>query len=192
MSGAKNLKSLTITVALAGVLGGGGYFVWQSSQDPAGLATGRPAAHTGQVWARLQNYKGSYLRRFMGAFDKSAPTATDALEAFNELAYQVSGPGGFWRKEVPNHWLGCKAQPDSASCGAIQSIGEDMGRWDALQEKIVGLNDQAAGPFLDEHATEIMDYLDTMVPDEPSSAGMQKTRLFEKSLKSAMEQDGIL
>ena len=190
-------QSAVIGLALAGIVGGGGYYVWQMRQDPTGLATGRNGGgsqKTGKVWSRLQAYKESYLRRYFSAFppEKEAPTATDALEAFNELAYQVTGPGGFWRKEVPNRWLGCKAAPESASCGAIGVMGEDMARWDTLQEQIVGITDAGAGRFLDDHAAEILTYLDTMVPEEPSSAGMQKTPLFDKHLKAAMQQDGML
>lgn len=185
-------KSIAVSAALAGVVGGGGYYVWNARQDPEGLATGRAGGKTAQVWSKLQNYKESYLRRYFMAYEKPAPTAWDALEAFNELAYQVTGPGGFWRKEVPNRWLGCKAQPDSASCGAIGVMTEEMARWDTLQEEIVALDEANAARFLDEHAAEIATYFETMVPDEPSSAGMQRTPLFEKHLKSAMQQDGML
>lgn len=193
-----NVRTVAIVAALTAVVGGGGYFVWRSSQDPAGLAMGRPGGkpgqtqRSGQIWAKLQKYKDSYLRRFLAAFDKPAPTARDTLEAFNELSFQVTGPGGFWRKDVPNHWLGCKNQPESASCAAIDTMAEEMAKWDTLSEKIVALDEAAAGAFLDEHATEILDYLDTMVPDDTSSAGMQKTALFEKSLKAAMQSDGML
>lgn len=185
-------QSVVISLALLGVVGGGGYYVWQAKQDPAGLATGRASPKTSQLWSRLQGYKESYLRRYFMAFERESPTPTDALEAFNELAYQVTGPGGFWRKEVPNRWLGCKNQPESASCGAIDVMSEEMGRWDTLQEQIVGLGEADAGRFLDEHAADFATYLDTMVPEEPSSAGMQKTPLFEKHLKAAMQSDGML
>ena len=189
-------KSAVIGLALAGVVGGGGYYVWQSRQEvPAGLATGRAAGggqKTGQIWAKLEGYRETYLRKFFAAYDKEQPTATDALEGFNELAYQVSGPGGFWRKEVPNKWLGCKAQPDSASCGAIGVTTEEMAKWDTLQEQIVGVSETEAGKFLDAHAGEMLGYFDALVPDETSSAGMQKTPLFEKHLKAAMQQDGML
>lgn len=187
-----NLRAAAIGVALVGVLGGGGYYVWRMSQEPAGLATGRSGAKTSQIWARLQAYKGTYLRKFMAAYDKPDPTAMDTLEAFNELAYQITGPGGFWRKDVPNQWLGCRNQPDSAACGAIETMADDMGRWDGIQEQIVGLDEARAGAFLDQHAGEILTYLDTMVPEELSSAGMQRTPLFEKGLKAAMQQDGML
>lgn len=187
-----NTKSLVVALALAGVVVGSGYYVWHARQDPAGLATGRSTPRAGQIWTRLQAYKDSYLRRYFMAFEREQPVATDALEAFNELAYQVTGPGGFWRKEVPNRWLGCKAQPESASCGAIGEMTEDMARWDTLQEQIAAVDGAGAGRFLDEHAADMLTYLDTMVPEEPSSAGMQKTPLFEKKLKAAMESDGML
>ena len=104
----------------------------------------RVADHADAIWSRLHQYSGSYLRRYFIAADASSPSAADVLAAFNELAYQVTGPGGFWRKQGPHSWLGCKAQPESASCGAIETLAEDLARWDALQEQIVATDEAGA------------------------------------------------
>jgi hypothetical protein len=188
----KQWRSIAVSAALVAVVAGGGWYVWQSKQDPAGLATGRSNVKATQLWSKLSDYKESYLRRYFIAYQKDSPTALDALTAFNELAYQITGPGGFWRKEVPFKWLGCKAQPESASCGAVEVMGEELARWDTLQEKIAETDEARAQKFLDENAADLLDYLETMVPAEASSTGMQKTALFEKHLKSAMQQDGLL
>ncbi|MSP72757.1 MAG: hypothetical protein EXR76_11390 [Myxococcales bacterium] len=81
---------------------------------------------------------------------------------------------------------------DSVSCNAIGEMTEDMARWDTLQGQIAALDPAAACRFLDEHAPDMRAYLDTTVPQEPTSAGMQKGALFEKKLKAAMQSDCML
>ena len=152
----------------------------------------RQRVSVSDLWTRLHRYEKGYLRLFFAAEETDSPTAANVLNAFNELAYQITGPGGFWRKQVPGQWLGCKGEVDSASCDAISVMVDEMARWDALQDAIQATTEADAARFLVEHGAELVEYLEVMVPDEASSPGMQRTPYFEKHLKAAMQADGIL
>lgn len=174
-------------IALVAVAGG---VLFMTQRDPEGQALGA-GSKTEAMWSRLSGYQDTYLRKWMAANgDGHGPR--QVLDAFEELGYQVTGPGGFWRKEVRQRWLGCDKLPDQASCLQFEMAEGDFQKWDTFVEGLGEVKDDQAARFIDKHYGEMMDYLDRYVPDDPSATGMQKTRFYDERLKGAMAADPLL
>jgi hypothetical protein len=186
------MKGLGLVVALAIVVGGGVALVVTQGAQTEGMATGK-GSKVDVMWSRLQEFRDPYLDDWMAAFDKKKPEPQDVLEAWNEVAMQVTGPTGFWRGQVPNRWMGCKQLPDSAACGSLSMAEEtDFRKYDSLAESIHEMEPKDARKFLADNYDTMMDYLDHYVPADQSMSGMQKTPFFQESLADAMREDGML
>ena len=181
-------KQVRVIVSLLVAVSTVGFLIYQYGGEPAGLATGSTKAQT--VWNHMEPYTNSYLKAYDGAFDEQPPTPIDVLEAFNELGYSVTGPGGFWRTTVPNQWMGCQVNGELPACHALKSLEPELKKWDAFQEKINGLSPKQASRFLAANHKKMVRYLKTYVPSAKSETGMKATALYTKKLASAFETSG--
>ena len=181
-------KQVRVIVSLLVAVSTVGFLIYQYGGEPAGLATGSTKAQT--VWNHMEPYTNSYLKAYDGAFDEQPPTPIDVLEAFNELGYSVTGPGGFWRTTVPNQWMGCQVNGELPACHALKSLDPELKKWDAFQEKINGLSPKQASRFLAANHKKMVRYLKTYVPSAKSETGMKATALYTKKLASAFETSG--
>jgi len=181
----KQIRVITsLVVAVATV----GFLIWNYGGEPAGLATGTTKAQS--LWSHLEPYTDSYLKAYSGAFDEQAPQPMDVLEAFNELAYSVTGPGGFWRTTVPNQWMGCQVNAELPACAALTGLEPDLKQWDSFQSKIDGLSPSKASRFLATNQKKIVRYLKTYVPAVKSESGMKSTGIYSAKLSKAFETSG--
>jgi len=140
------------------------------------------------LWRRLSKYSGTFLKAWRQSLEAAdMPTAGDVVDAFNELALAVTGPTGFWRKTVPNRWLGCDAMAESAPCKKVASLQKELEQWDAIQKQIENLEADQANQFLARNEARITLYLDTYVPAEPSADAMKSTPFYKKNLAEVLD-----
>jgi hypothetical protein len=178
-------KQVRVIMSLLVAVSTVGFLIYQYGGEPAGLATGSTKAQT--VWNHMEPYTNSYLKAYSGAFDEQPPTPMDVLEAFNELGYSVTGPGGFWRTTVPNQWMGCQINGELPACKALSALEPDLKKWDTFQSKIDGLSPKQASRFLAANHKKMVRYLDTYVPSAKSETGMKATSVYTKKLAQAFE-----
>ncbi len=186
-------KNLALVVALLALVGGGVALVVTQGGETDGMATGK-VSKADQLWTRLMDVKEPYLSAWMGIYDGGdKPSPTHVLEAWNEVALQVTGPGGFWRRQVPDRWMGCSQLPDSAACGSLAAAEEaEFGRFDKITSEIHDMTPKKARRFLAQNADAMLDYIDMYVPEDMTSPAMQKTPFFTKHLAEPMRSDGML
>ncbi len=141
-----------------------------------GLAAGAKA-HLA-LWARLRDYP-----RFMGAW-KAQPT--EVVDAFLELATQITGPSGFWRKTVPNKWLGCEANGETEPCQKVAGMKAELAQWDPLIDKLQKLEPEQAQKFIQKNLGKMLAYVDTYVPVTDDPEGAKATPFFAKHLATAL------
>jgi hypothetical protein len=130
----------------------------------------------------MGQYGESYLQNWDEALQGEAPNATEVVDAFNELAYAVTGPTGFWRATLPNNWLGCRQDPSSAPCLKLTGAQPELARWDEIQENLSNMPERQAGTFLRRNKRSILAYFDNYVPQEPSSSAMKQTLYYQEHL----------
>lgn len=171
------------------VIAVGGLITQFGGGAPAGLATGS-STKAAKLWEAMEPYQGTYLKAYAGAFDESGPTAIEVLEAWNEIGYAVTGPGGFWRKTVPNAWFGCAVNGELGVCKALETAEKDFAKWDKVQDKISGLSEAKASRFLAKNHKKLAAYLTTYVPTQKSETGMKDTQFFDNNLASVMGATG--
>jgi hypothetical protein len=138
------------------------------------------------VWQRLGVFHESHLKSWKEALAADPESASDVLDAFNEMAYAVTGPGGFWRKTLPKKWLGCPQNEELPPCIKLASLEKDLARWDKVQEKIGKLSVKSAKRFLARNYSKMLAYIDTYVPTEFSDSEMKKTGFFKQHLAESM------
>ena len=175
-----------IWMGLVAIVGGAAYVAYNTNGELAGHATGANSAKEA-VWSELSGLEDTYLKEWGDAFEEGNPSAIDVLEAFNEVGFAVTGQGGLWRNKVPNQWLGCQADAESAPCKAIHSHEDVFAEWDDFQTKISGLNERKARRFLAKNKTKMLDYLTTYVPRGKSNAEIEGTPFFSSSVKPALD-----
>lgn len=152
----------------------------------ASVGTDRDSAQV--IWRRLGDYGDSFLGPWKKALKApDAPPPGDVLDAFNELSLAVTGPTGFWRKTVPNQWLGCDATPESAPCKRIAELQAELATWDAVNKQILALDPKKASGFLQRNEARLVGYLETYVPREPSAGAMKETAFYRKHLAAVLE-----
>ena len=177
------VMALVLAFGVAGACGGKS----GSGDDPgmaAGVASKREVL---ALWQRLSLYKASYLRSWSGALADPDPSPRDVLDAWNELGFAVTGPGGFWRKTVPESWFGCTADAGSAPCRALSAASDnELKAWDAFQADIGKVTDGQELQFLAKNQKKMTDYLDTWVPEAPSMSPMKATGFYKEKLDKAM------
>lgn len=143
-----------------------------------------------EFWNRLKDFDGSYLKNWRAQLQADPASATDVVDAFNELAIQVTGPTGFWRKTVPEQWLGCKENGETPPCQKMAELKSELAQWDAISQQISALPPEKAKAFVQKNLARMNAYLDTYVPVEPSSEAMKKTAFFQKHLATLL--DGMM
>ena len=117
----------------------------------------------------------AFVRAWRDRLEVAHPKPADALDALGEVVVQVTGPTGLWRKTMPQEWFGCKDTPDSAACTKLGEIDKDLRRADHLQEQVAAAPKGTAGSWLRRHQDELLTYLGTYVPTEPSLSSIQST-----------------
>jgi hypothetical protein len=147
------------------------------SDGPAPAAAPAPPV-VRDLGDRLARYADGYLRNWKEKFRGGQVDALDVLEAWNELAFQVSGPAGFWRKTVPQSWWGCTGEAPAPRCTKLGEAVKDLARWDRMQAAIGSLDPQQAMPFLKRQQKKLVEYLDTVVPDEANVSAMERTGFY--------------
>ena len=168
---------------------------WPMSGVPAASAGGTQSfgrgdggSHTsGEVWQKLGVHAETFLKTWRSQLREPSAAPSEVLDAFNELAYQITGPTGFWRKTLPQQWLGCSANPDSEACVSVAKVLGELSQWDDIQKRIGGLEASQAKAFLERNAGRMLAYLETYVPAEASSSGMKDTDFYKKKLASILD-----
>ncbi len=151
--------------------------------DPTGMAVGRLAPAERELhlklWHALEPTGPLYLREWSAELADPPDDPLQLAEAFNELAYAVTGPTGLWRKTVPNEMFGCKADPDTPVCQRLVEVATSFARWDRLQERLAKLdNPTEARRVLRQEAPALEEYVRTLVPRERGLEGLQATPFF--------------
>ena len=173
-------------MGLIAIVGAAGYVLYNSDGELAGHATGVNSAKE-EVWNELSLLEDSYLKEWGDAFDDGKPSAIDVLEAFNEVGFAVTGEGGLWRNKVPNQWLGCKGDAETAPCKAISSHEETFAEWDEFQESISTLNERKARRFLAKNKRKILGYLANYVPVGKTNREIESTPFFSNAIKPTLD-----
>ncbi|MSP91599.1 MAG: hypothetical protein EXR79_07325 [Myxococcales bacterium] len=134
---------------------------------------------------RLDRYADTYLRNWREKLRAPGLDAMDVLEAWNELAFQVSGPGGFWRRTVPQNWWGCAGSVPAETCKNMEAATRDLARWDRMQAAIGAIEPQQALSFLRKQKPKLAEYLDAVVPDEANQSSMEHTGFFKAHFQAS-------
>lgn len=167
--------------------------VWLYRANPTGQATGsavHPKANSAEavLWQTLAPYQDQYLEPYAEYLDGSVSDPMELVAAMNELAYNITGPGGLWRKTVPNKYFGCQFNDHHEICQRLKKADEDFARWDKLQGQMSEVGSRSeAQRFLKSHQAEIESYIRTYVPSDESFSQIQKTPFFQENLASALE-----
>jgi hypothetical protein len=166
--------------------------LWLIKPDPTGMAIGRidPAERElhKALWQALEPRGPVFLKAYGDALREPPDDPILLATAFNELAYQVTGRSGIWRKTLPDDFFGCPANPENPVCGKLKDLDEKFVRWDKLQERISMLeDDRHARLLLRENASMIQEYLRTMVPEKRSMSAIEATPFFESNLASVVK-----
>lgn len=132
---------------------------------------------------RLDGYTGAYLLGWKSKLHVAKPDPVDLLQSFAELIAQVTGPGGFWRKTVPQQWYGCAADASTAPCQRIAAATSDFKKYDQLAELLVGVPPGQASAWLQRHNRQLLDYLDAYVPEAANLTGAQGTAFYKSRLQ---------
>ncbi len=187
------MKKVVVGVAVAVVVAGAVYAVLNWPPTPSGQATGssiRPgsdAALQNAMWEALAAHESTYLKAYSEQFQARPDDPLEVLAAFNELAYNVTGRGGLWRKTVPDKYFGCAANEELPICGQFRKLEPELSKWDGLQEQMMSIESpKEARKFLREHGREMEEYLKTYVPQDESFTAVQATPWFSRNLASSM------
>jgi len=164
-----------------------GAVLWSVRPDPTGMAIGRVDPTERQfhlkLWHALEPTGSVYLKEWSDELANPPDDPLQLAEAFNELAYAVTGPTGLWRKTVPNEYFGCKADPESPVCLRLNDVSARLARWDELQTRITRLGNTAeARRLLRENGPAMEEYLRTLVPRERGLEALQQTPFFAENL----------
>ncbi len=164
--------------------------VTQPLTNPVPVGTEAPAdapkpigGRAQELWGRLGVYAPAYLQKWREPLSKPATSHVEVIEVLVELMVQVTGPTGFWRNTVPNQWMGCQSDPKAEGCVKLAKAKKDLDAWDRMFQQMGQLTAATAGPWLNANHGRVLEYLDTMVPETPSSTAMMQTKFFEKHLK---------
>lgn len=179
-------RTLLITAGLTALVAVGILLAWLRP-DPTGMAIGRlrPAERQMymKLWGAMEPAGRSYLRAWSDELADPPEDPMQLVDAFNELAFAVTGPAGLWRKTVPNNFFGCPADPDSPPCRSLKNAATDFKRWDRLQAKLGEVESPSqARRALKKHGKEMEEYLRTMVPRSEGLEALQGTPFFAKTL----------
>jgi len=181
------MRKMIISSAIVVALAAGAWAVVKWGTGPTGQASGAAPAVAKALWSTLEQHQGNYLPAWSDQIQEKPADPMEALTAFNELAYSVTGPGGLWRKTVPDKYFGCGENEDLPICAGFRKVQPELAKWDKFQDAINDIgDDRAAWAFLKKHSTEIDEYVRTFVPADESFTAVQATPFFEKHLAAAL------
>jgi len=192
----KTMKKTLVVVAGVVVLAGAAALLYHFQQDPTGSARGssvkRAAAQKAlqqELWSQLSTYEGEYLGAYADQFQQRPDDPMELLTAFNELAYNVTGYGGLWRKTVPDKYFGCAANEHLPVCRKFKQVQADFTEWDKLQEQIMDIEtERQARKFLMKNGGKLQAYIETFAPRDESFTAVQSTPFFQENLSAALDQ----
>jgi hypothetical protein len=166
---------------------GGDELVWPGHEaaESDGIMIG--VANTLDLWRSLAQYKNTYLKSWRDELNGEAESESDIVDAFNELAYAITGPNGFWRKTLPKRWLGCPSDPDQEACKLLTKHAGRLAQWDKIQKKIEKLSPKQAKRFLKRNRRRLQGYIEMYVPDAINDAALRKTGFFRDRLSEAFK-----
>ena len=184
-------RTMLVVVGVV-LLGGVGGVLWFVRPAPTGMAIGRldPAEREFhlKLWHALEPTGPVYLKEWADQLADPPDDPLQLAEAFNELAFAVTGPTGLWRKTVPNEYFGCKADPEQSVCQRLAEVTRSFERWDRLQDRISRLGTPAeARRFLKENGASMEEYLRTLVPAQRGLEALQQTPYFAANVASALQ-----
>ncbi len=183
-------RTLVIVIGVTALVAVGVVLAWLRP-EPTGMAIGRlkPAERQMhlKLWSALEPGGQTYLQEWAEELQDPPEDPLMLIDAFNEMAFAVTGPTGFWRKTVPNKFFGCKADPSSPPCMSLKKAAGDFQRWDKLQTTLGKIeSSRAARRALKKHGKDMEEYLTTMVPKAEGIDGLQSTPFFNKTLAPYM------
>jgi hypothetical protein len=186
------MKRIVIASALLAAGAATAIGLWFLRPDPTGMATGRidPAERAlyRTLWQSLEPFGPVFLKAFGDTLREPPEDPFLLANTFNELAYQVTGRTGIWRKTLPNDYFGCPADPDVPICVRLRDLEAQFTRWDRLQERIGQLDDERqARAFLRENAPALQEYIKTLVPVKKSLTAIQATPFFAQNLAPVLK-----
>jgi hypothetical protein len=136
-----------------------------------------------ELWGALSTYEKSFLAAYSDQLAEQPDDPLELVAAFNELAYGVTGPGGLWRKTVPEKFFGCNADQETPACQSLKQSEAQFQRWDKLQQAANEVEQpRDALKFLKAHRAEIDEYLKTMVPVSDSMTSVEATPFFTANI----------
>lgn len=183
-------RTAIVVTALALVVSGAAWLVLSQQGEPTGQAVGK---RTSPVWAALGEHAEMWLPNWSDALAEPPTSPLDVVEAWNELAYAVTGKTGFWRKQVAGEWLGCGGDlgealdedlddDEGAPCAGFAALEQELASWDKLQAQARDLEERRARAFLRRHEKKMLEYMKRYVPAEPSASAMRTTGAFNQHL----------
>jgi len=187
------MKKALIGIAVVAIIGVAGWAVTQWPPSGAGKATGsavKPKAAgkmEAALWDDLSQHEDTYLDAYAEYFQTRPDEPVELVNAFNELAYNVTGHGGLWRKTVPDKYFGCQANEHMPICKKFKQMQGTFSKWDKLQEKMLDVGSKReAKKFIKKHHKELEEYLRYFVPADESFSAVQATPFFTDNMASAM------
>jgi hypothetical protein len=177
---------LVLGVVVAGLM------VWPPQE--AGNATGiigrgakQDLVLQKELWGQFAPYEKSFLSAYSEQLTEQPDDPMELVAAFNELAYGVTGPGGLWRKTVPEKFFGCAADQEAPACQSLKEAEAQFQRWDKLQQAANEIDlPKDALKFLKANRAEIDEYLKTMVPVNDSMSSIEATPFFAANIAPSL------
>jgi len=135
-------------------------------------------------------HEQTYLNAYAEHFQTLPEDPVELLTAFNELAYNVTGYGGLWRKTVPQEYFGCADNQDTPVCQDYIRFQSEFERWDRLQDDIGGIDtEDKARDYLQAHADELLEHIRQYVPADQSYAAVRATPTYVRFVKFAKKAE---
>ena len=141
-----------------------------------------------KLWKHLMRYRGTYLTRWEPVFASGKHTTCDVIDAFNDVAWQTTGPDGVWRTRIPQDWLECANQQEDPIC---ENLNNHLGKfleWDDFQESITRLEPGRAAPFFVKNHDKFYEYLDLYVLKTDTPEAMRRTKFYRFMLASGADK----
>lgn len=184
----KILIGATLVLFVGIVAGGLMYWPPEDAGNAIGRVSKQDMEMQKELWGSFSKYERSFLSAYSEQFSEQPNDPLELVSAFNELAYGVTGPGGLWRKTVPNKYFGCAADQDTPVCQSLkQAADAEFQRWDKLQQAANDVEEpKDALKFLRTHRKDIDEYLQSLVPEKESMSAVQATPFFADKIAPAL------
>ena len=184
------MKKTVFLVAGLAVLAGAVGILLYLQTDPTGSARGSSVKRAAAVkalqqelWGEMAKFEGSYLDAYAEQFRAAPDDSMELLTAFNELAYNITGYGGLWRKTVPDKYFGCANNEHMPVCARFKQLQSSFSEWDKLQEEIMDVEtERQARRFLMNNGGKLQAYIQTYAPADESFSAVQSTPFFRDHL----------